>query len=541
MFKIKRMRITVILFGIMLLNVAALAQKVSIIPRPVQVIESQGSFILSHQSDIVMMGDPQQLLPLAEQVKNELSLYLIKPPDIVRSSNPKAGSVVFILDPSDTIGIEGYWLAITAKGIVIRSAGVAGLFYGFQSLRQMLPLPGAAKQKGISLAFVEITDRPRFQWRGMHLDVSRHFMPKEFILKYIDFLAMHKMNTFHWHLTDDQGWRIEIKKYPLLTSIGGWRKGTAIGHNSSKPRIYDNKPYGGFYTQEEIREIVSYAVARHVTIVPEIEMPGHAQAAIAAYPWLGCRDTTIEVRMEWGISRYIFNVSDTTFRFLEDVLTEVMDLFPSRYIHIGGDEAVKDQWRASAGIQTKIKALGLKDEDELQSWFIRRIESFLNAHGRRLIGWDEITEGGLAPDATVMVWRGTAAAWSATNEKHQVIMCPGSHCYFDNYQGFIDDEPLAIGGFTTTEKVYSFDPVPDYMAEENAKRIIGAQGNVWTEYILTPSQVEYMIFPRMTALSEVLWSPRHTRSWVNFVPRLKVMMDRYKAMKINYRSTGICR
>jgi hexosaminidase len=347
-------------------------------------------------------------------------------------------------------------------------------------------------------------------------------------------MALYKMNTFHWHLTEDQGWRIEIKRYPRLTAVGAWRKETILQKNFD-PYVGDGVPYGGFYTQDQVRDIVAYAKQRYVTIVPEIEMPGHSKAALAAYPELACTPGPFEVSTVWGVDPDIYCPSERTFQFLEDVLTEVMALFPGPYIHIGGDEAPKDRWRASALAQDVIKREHFKDEDELQSWFIRRIEAFLIAHGRRLIGWDEILEGGLAPEATVMSWRGMDGGIAAARQGHDVIMTPGSHVYFDHYQGDPTYEPLAIGGYTPLDRVYGFEPVPDSLTPTEATHVLGAQGNVWTEYIETPDYVEYMVLPRMLALAEVVWSPKTRRDWNDFVTRLPAQLRRLDALGVRYR------
>jgi hexosaminidase len=363
-----------------------------------------------------------------------------------------------------------------------------------------------------------IEDRPRFAWRGMHLDVCRHFFPVSFVKKYIDYIAMYKMNTFHWHLTDDQGWRIEIKKRPRLTEIGAWRSGSMVGPYSAQR--YDSVRYGGFYTQDEIREVVAYAQARHVTIVPEIEMPGHALAALASYPELSCTGGPFDVAKGWGVFEDVFCPKEETFGFLEDVLTEVCALFPGRFVHIGGDESPRERWKECRRCQAVIKKHRLKDEHQLQSYFIRRIEKFLNKKGKQIIGWDEILEGGLAPNAAVMSWRGTAGGITAAKQRHNVVMTPGSHCYFDHYQGDPDFEPLSIGGNTTVEKVYSYEPIPSGLPRAREKYILGAQANIWTEYIASEKHVEYMALPRMAALAEVLWSPRAKRDYAGFQGRL---------------------
>ena len=366
----------------------------------------------------------------------------------------------------------------------------------------------------------------------MHLDCARHFFPKEFVKKYIDYLAMYKMNTFHWHLTDDQGWRIEIKKYPKLTEVGAWRNGSMIGHYSDQK--FDDKRYGGFYTQDDIKEIVAYANQRHITIIPEIEMPGHAVAALAAYPEYSCTGGPFEVGKTWGVLDDVFCPKDETFTFLENILSEVIALFPSNYIHIGGDESPKVRWKVCPNCQKRIKDENLKDEHELQSYFIQRIEKFVNSKGRKIIGWDEILEGGLAPNAAVMSWRGTEGGIAAAKQNHFVVMSPGSHCYFDHYQGEPKNEPIAFGGYTTVEKVYSFNPTPKELSSDEAKYILGAQANLWTEYIETPSHAEYMIFPRMLALSEVVWGTSNPEKFTDFQNRMIQHFDVFDKKGINY-------
>ncbi|MBP6697865.1 MAG: family 20 glycosylhydrolase, partial [Flavobacteriales bacterium] len=381
------------------------------------------------------------------------------------------------------------------------------------------------------LPCLRISDHPRFAWRGMHLDVVRHFFPVSFVKEYIDLLARYKMNTFHWHLTDDQGWRIEIKKYPKLTDVGAWRKGSQVGPYSAQ--TFDTLRYGGFYTQEEIRDVVAYATARHINVVPEIEMPGHALAALAAYPELSCTGGPFAVERGWGVFPDVFCPKEETFTFLENVMSEVMALFPSPHIHVGGDECPKERWHACASCQALMQKEGLKDEHELQSYFIRRIEKFVNSKGRKIIGWDEILEGGLAPNAAVMSWRGTEGGIAAAKAGHYAVMSPGSHCYFDHYQGDPANEPLAIGGYTPLEKTYSYEPIPEGLNPEEAKYILGAQGNLWTEYITSEDHVEYMALPRMLALSEVLWSPASLRSEDDFLARLKYEFPKLERMEVN--------
>ncbi|MBK9273913.1 MAG: family 20 glycosylhydrolase [Flavobacteriales bacterium] len=423
---------------------------------------------------------------------------------------------------------EWHQVQITGGGITVTAPSDEGLYRGSRTLIQLLE---QGRETG-SLPCLTVTDHPRFPWRGMHLDACRHFWSVEFTKTYIDLLARYKMNRFHWHLTDDQGWRIEIRKYPKLTEVGAWRRGSQVGPYSR--RAYDSIPYGGFYTQEQIREVVAYAAARHITVVPEIEMPGHAMAALAAYPRLGCTGGPYEVQRGWGVFDDVFCAgNDSVFTVMQDVLTEVMDLFSGTTIHIGGDECPKERWKTCVKCQARMKTEGLKDEHELQSYFIQRIEKFVNSKGRTIIGWDEILEGGLAPNAAVMSWRGTEGGVAAAKSGHFAVMSPGSHCYFDHYQGDPANEPLAIGGHTTVQKVYSYEPIPAELNAEEAKYILGAQGNVWTEYILTPEHVEYMAVPRMLALAEVLWTPKENRDEADFLARLEREFPKLEAMGVN--------
>jgi hexosaminidase len=500
---------------------------VSVIPKPVEMATKEGVFILSPDTT---------LLSADKNIRNEASLLAdnldaitglgFHPTDL---DSPR--QIRTVLDDSlSRLGSEGYRFTVTANVVEIRAFKPAGLFYGCQTLLQLLTKTSAGDWQ---IPCIEIEDYPRFGWRGMHLDVCRHFMPTEFVKKYIDLLAMHKMNTLHWHLTEDQGWRIEIKKYPKLTEIGAWRSQTLVGNNFKEPK-YDGQRHGGFYTQDQIREIVAYAKQRHVNIVPEIEMPGHSQAAIAAYPELGCTGKPVPVKTEWGISENIYNVREETFVFLENVLTEVMGLFDSPFIHIGGDEAPKTQWKQDKYAQEKMKELGLKNEEELQSWFIHRMDTFLTKHGRRLIGWDEILEGGLAPGATVMSWRGEDGGIAAAKAGHDVVMTPSSHTYFDHYQADRKNEPLAIGGFTPLQKVYEYEPVPAQLTPQEAKHVLGAQGQIWTEYIAAPQQVEYMAYPRAVALAEMLWIPKDKKDYADFVERLKIHAKQLDRLNVNY-------
>jgi len=429
---------------------------------------------------------------------------------------------------------ESYELEVKRDGVILEAPAYPGIFYGLETLAQLGPYRPGPPEERRSLPAADIDDGPRFPYRGMHLDVGRHFFPVSFIKRYLDLLASYRMNVFHWHLTEDQGWRIEIQGWPRLTEVGSCRRETILERNFD-PYVGDGIPYCGFYTQDEIREVVQYAGERFITIIPEIEMPGHSVAALAAYPELGCTPGPFEVSTQWGVTRDIYCPKEETFSFLEDVLTQVMDLFPGTYIHIGGDEAPKDAWEESEMAQEVIRREGLADEAELQSWFIRRIEAFLNTRGRRLVGWDEILEGGLAPNATVMSWRGIAGGIEAARQGHDVIMTPNSHLYLDYYQGDTIQEPLAIGGFSPLERVYSYDPVPAELTGREAQHVLGAQGNLWTEYISTTDYVEYMVLPRMLALSEVVWSPAEARDWNSFLTRLGPHLLRLEGMGVNFR------
>jgi hexosaminidase len=433
---------------------------------------------------------------------------------------------------------ESYKLSIQPSGIIIMARTNKAIFYAFQTLRQIMRMdvrPDAGKViRKWEIPCLQMTDFPQFPYRGMHLDVCRHFMPIDFVKKYIDLLAFYKMNTFHWHLTDDQGWRIEIKKYPKLQEVAAWRDETLIGHYKETPDRYDGTRHGGYYTQEQIKDVVAYAADRGVTIIPEIEMPGHALAALSAYPELACTSGPFKSATTWGVFDDVFCPTETTFTFLENVLDEVIELFPSTYIHIGGDECPKKRWKESAFCQQLMQAHGLRDEHQLQSYFTQRIEKYLNNKGRRIIGWDEIVEGGLAPNATVMSWRGMSGGIEAAKAGHDVIMTPGTHCYFDHYQAEPALEPVAYGGLTTLEKVYSFNPVPAQLTSSEAKHILGAQGNLWTEYIGSPYQAAYMAFPRAIALAEVLWTPSEKRNWNEFALRLDKHLDRLDGMDVHY-------
>ena len=496
----------------------------NIIPKPIYQIINDGFFILNDDVSI----QSEESLKAISKYFNE---FLKETYTIDLSKNENSRKIIFKTD-SSIKNEEGYYLKVDENQILIEAKTQKGAFYGVQSLIQLLPPKSDAKT--FVIQSLEIKDEPQFKYRGMHLDVARHFFSVDFVKKYINLMSMLKMNTFHWHLTEDQGWRIEIKKYPKLQEIAAYRNETLIGHYNDQPQKYDGKKYGGFYTQEEIKEIVKYASVRQITIIPEIEMPGHSQAAIAAYPALGCTGKQVEVATKWGVFEEIYCPKETTFKFLEDVIDEVVGLFPGKYIHIGGDEAPKIRWKECTHCQDLIKKENLKDEHGLQSYFISRMEKYINSKGKQIIGWDEILEGGLAPNATVMSWRGTNGAVEAAKQKHNVILTPGSHCYFDHYQSDNENEPLAFGGFLPLKKVYNFNPIPEELTKEESQYVLGAQGNLWTEYITTPEKVEYMVFPRAIALSEVVWSNPKDKNYDDFINRLEHFQKRLDIMDVNY-------
>lgn len=532
-------------------TVSAQTNDVAIIPRPVSVTRGNGTFSLSARTQIFTdRSDSAVAERFARSIVAATGFSL--PVRIGRATS--GNRVVFqrAATSDTTLGDEGYRLEVKPGVVTITSSSPAGAFYATQSIRQLLPADifraaPVSSRRDWTIPALSIVDRPRFSYRGMHLDVSRHFMPKEFVKKYVDLLALHKMNRFHWHLSDDQGWRLEIKKYPRLTDIGAWRDSTIVGRmtRDTLHAPFDKKRHGGFYTQDDVREVVAYAAERFVTIVPEIEMPGHSQAAVAAYPYLGNFGDTIKPWTMWGVTNYILNPSDTTIKFMQDVLTEVMGLFPGPFIHIGGDEAPKLQWRNSPRAQRLIDALAIRDpgdsptafksEDRLQSWFTTKMDAFLTANGRRLVGWDEILEGGLAPNAVVMSWRGLQGGITAARAGHDAIMTPQQYTYFDHYQASRDSEPLSIGGFLPLDSVYLYEPVPADLEPQYAKHILGAQAQVWTEYIEGPKQVEYMAYPRAAALAEVLWTPSKRRDLSDFRRRLVADERRLTALDVNFR------
>jgi hexosaminidase len=513
----------------------------SIIPVPAHVQPLDGRFVLS-QNAVVVAATPARRK--AEQLAAWLRPATGFALPMVDSAPAGAPIIELRLEPVEGVGAEGYALDVGQASVVLRAPTEAGLMYAAQSLRQLLPSQIFAQSAvaGVewSAACQSIVDQPRFGWRGMHIDVARHFMPLDTIRKYIDLLALHKMNVLHWHLTEDQGWRIEIRKYPQLTAVGAFRAGTIVGHQreyKEKDVVLDGVPHGGFYTQDDARAIVEYAAQHHITVLPEIEMPGHAGAAIAAYPELGNLDHPIPVSCQWGIHKHVVNVEESTIRFYQDVLEEILEIFPSRFIHIGGDECPKDEWKATPRVQERMRELGIHDEHELQSWFIRRMDVFLNERGRVLIGWDEILEGGLAPNAVVMSWRGEDGGIAAAQSGHDVVMAPHHSTYLDYYQS--EDrakEPLAIGAFLPLEKIYAYEPIPAALSSEQARHVLGAQCQLWTEYIPTPAHLDYMAFPRACALAEAVWSPAAARSFSHFSERLAAHLQRLELLGVNYRS-----
>ena len=513
-------RITVLLLFFSQTN-TIYSQINNIIPTPKEQTIKNGFMLIENNPEIITNDKFKSASTLLKNAINELNLDNDEKPKnrIKFSYNKKLDN-------------EEYILRINSNLITISASTENGAIFGFQSLNQLMNLN--LNNGAIKLKNQEIKDSPRFKYRGMHLDVGRHMYPVDFIKKYIDGLAMLKFNNFHWHLTEDQGWRIEIEKYPELNNIGSFRDSTLIGHYGDKPRQFDKSRYGGFYTKKEIKEIVKYANKRGINVIPEIEMPGHSQAAVASYPMLGCSGEQVGVAPLWGVFKEIYCSKNETFDFLEDIIDEVVELFPSKYIHIGGDEAPKTNWKACGNCQNVIEREGLKDEYELQSYFITRMEKYINSKGKQIIGWDEILEGGLAPNATVMSWRGISGGIEAAKMNHEVIMTPNAVCYLDHYQAKdTKNEPLAIGGYTPIEEIYNYEPIPSELDKSLHKYIIGAQGNVWTEYMKTSDHVEYMVFPRILALSEVVWADNRP-SFEDFEKKVNDTYPILDRMNINY-------
>ncbi|MBS1757476.1 MAG: family 20 glycosylhydrolase [Bacteroidetes bacterium] len=511
-----------------------MAQKPIFIPQPVSLQYGTGNFLIDNNTFIKFNKSDKELQQAASFFKsaiNNISGIELAENKVLQ----KTIELKFISNA--TLGDEGYLLHVMPNVIQIEANKKAGIIYGMQTLFQALP--AIRTNAALEVPCMDVKDYPRFKWRGMHLDVSRHFFGPEFVKEYINLLASYKMNVFHWHLVDDQGWRIEIKKYPLLTKVGAWRVDETGKVWGDRPQAKPGEPatYGGYYTQQQIKDIVKYAAERNVTIVPEIEMPGHVASAIAAYPALSCTQQP-QLPLTGGdytnMSSNYCAGNDSVFLFLQNVLTEVINLFPSKYIHIGGDEVDKTPWKNCPKCQARIKAEGLKDEEGLQSYFIKRIEKFIVSKGRKMIGWDEILEGGLAPEATVMSWRGESGGIQAAKMNHDVVMTPGFPLYFDHYQAGPEGEPRAIGGMNTLRNVYEYEPVPKELDSNQAKYVLGAQANLWGEFITKPEQVEYMVLPRMLALAEVVWSPKQTRDWNNFNQRLQPQFKKFEQLSYHY-------
>jgi len=498
-----------------------------VIPAPVSVVQKAGSFNLTAATKLIASGNEER------QVADMLNQFLKENYGFILSldeNNDVSENTINLSIKGGSSPAEGYQLSIAKKGISLVGADAPGLFYGLQSLIQLLPVQ---KQANYIIPCAIINDYPRFRYRGMLLDCGRHFFPVSFIKEFLDMMAKYKFNTFHWHLIDDEGWRLEIKKYPRLTEIGSKRRETVVGwHNSRK---YDGVPYGGYYTQLQVLEIVKYATDRSITVIPEIELPGHSLAALASYPLLGCRNGPYEVSTTWGVFSDVYCAGkESTFQFLEDVLTEVMQLFPSHYIHIGGDEVRKDRWKTCPFCQKRIADLGLKNEEGLQGYFIKRIDTFMNAHGREIIGWDEILEGGLPSGAIVESWRGEEGAIEAAKQRHESIMAHSGWFYFDQYQGDKKSEPLAYG-YLPLQKVYSYNPVPDELTPDQQKYIRGVEACLWTEYIPGVKHAEYMIMPRMLAMAEVAWSPLQKQDYKNFMQRIPKQLQYLDSKGVHYR------
>lgn len=519
-------KITGTLFWIAVFATIAAAQQ-QIIPTPVK--QAPGNSYFSITPATYILAHDFDAFNDAVAFKEILYTHFNIPLKTAIKPLPSSSVIEVRYDTALALPESGYILDISPEKISIAGKNKGGVFYGLMSLLQLIP---AQSDYPYNIPSTHLEDYPAFQWRGMHLDVVRHFFTVDEVKTYLDILAMYKINVFHWHLTDDQGWRIEIKQYPKLTGVGAWRSGTMQGHYNEQ--TYDTIPYGGFYTQEEIREVVKYAAKRNITVVPEIEMPGHVLALLASYPELSCTGGPFEVGRGWGVFDDILCPYDTTFRFLENVLDEVMALFPSEYIHIGGDEAPKMRWRESAFCQQLIQEKNLGDEAGLQSYFVGQIEKYINGKGRKIIGWDEILEGGLAPNAAVMSWRGEDGGIAAAKQQHAAVMCPVSHCYFDYYQSDNAGEPLAIGGYLPIEKVYAFNPLPGQLNAEERKYILGGQANIWTEYIPDFKQVEYMLLPRLCALSEILWSNPQQKDFDVFATKVMTHFAIFDKAHFNY-------
>jgi len=537
----KNVQIAIILAAITAVCPAAErpGELVSIIPQPVSIEYDDGYFQIGPETRVVAENEAAaEAAKLIDALAPAMGFKL----SLADTSQRRRGAIMLELEKDlAKLGDEGYTLRVMPRRILIRAKGPAGLFYGIQTLRQLLPEQVFSKTKAEGVEWkvpcVRITDYPRFGWRGLLVDPARHFIPKQDLMRFIDIMALHKYNSLQIHLTDDTGWRIEIRKYPKLTQTGAWMDFTTMRKGDGADASSDKRP-GGFYSQDDIRQIVKYASERYINIVPEIEMPAHTGAAIISYPEIGLypeKLSALPVEKRWAANERVLAPRPKTVEFMKNVLTEVMELFPSRYIHIGGDEANIEHWKKSEEMQALKRKLGLKDETELHSWFIKQMDSFLTSHGRRLIGWDEILQGGLAPGATVMSWRGQQGGITAANAGHDVVMAPTSHTYFDYYQGPSDKEPLAIGGDLPLEKVYGFEPIPQDIAPDKVGHVLGVQGQLWGEFISTTRHLEYMAYPRASALAEVGWSPKTAKNYEDFLTRLGCHLRRFDIAGIKYR------
>jgi len=514
----------------MLASLHSFSQTLNIVPAPVKAEVKQGTFTISPSTQIILEGSNTQ------KSADFFNLYLKQfygfTLPIAKPGTAEKNAIVLNFDKIENKLPGAYNMTVDNDKVYIGGDNEEGVFYGVQTLIQLLPVE---KSTALPVQQCSIEDAPRFGYRGLMLDCGRYFFPVSFVKRFIDFIALHKMNNFHWHLTEDQGWRIEIKKYPELTKIGAYRDGSAIGHNQGN----DSTRYGGYYTQEQIKDIVKYAADRYITIIPEIEMPGHGKAALATYPYLGCTKGPYKTGMKWGVETEVYCAgNDSTYTFLENVLDEVIALFPSKYIHIGGDECPKDRWKQCPVCQKRMKDNGLKDEHALQSYLVNRIEKYVNSKGRSIIGWDEILEGGLAPNATVMSWRGEKGGIDAAKQHHKVIMTPTTYVYID-YSQTKHEDSLTIGGYLPVETVYKYEPLPANLTADEQQYILGAQANLWTEYISNGKKAEYMMFPRVSALSEVLWSPKEKKNWDGFKQRLPAIEKRYELWQALYNPKGL--
>ncbi len=508
----------------------------ALIPYPLKLEAAEGCFTCPARSRIVCRG--AGVLELGALLAEYLQPLLGVAPAVV-DGTPRRGDIVLERTGRARPDAAGFWdesyqATVTASRVQLTARSLAGLAQAVQTLRQLLPIGPGRTRGPVTIPCLRIEDRPRLRWRGLHLDVSRHFFSVAEVCRFIDLAALHRLNRVHLHLTDDQGWRIEIKRYPRLTEIGAQRACTLVGHSRRRPMVYDQTPYGGFFTQDDIRTLVAFAQRRQVELVPEIDLPGHMQAAIAAYPELGNLAMPLAPRCHWGISQHILNAETSTVRFMQNVFEEVLELFPGRFIHVGGDEALKHEWSESRRVQARMLELGCRDEEALQSWWIQQMGAFLTARGRRLIGWDEILEGGLAAGATVMSWRGEKGGIEAAHHGHDVVMAPSDSVYLNYYQSaFRAEEPLAIGGLITTEQVYAYEPVPEGLPADKQHHVLGAQGQLWTEYIADAAHLDYMTYPRACALAEVLWRPAAHKGYADFLKRLKLHRRRLAALGVN--------